>query len=323
MLVVSPIMTTKIENAYRERLNDLVLARSMVDRSSHFRADDTKLEELWGKARIILLVKDLFVSSDSELRYFEANELTGEGERYFLGIDHETGMSYFVWHTNDSAIVETLSLADENFRGLRQIGSLLSDLEAGLAAHALALSHWHTTHQCCSGCGTPTVVRLGGAMRLCEIDQSQHHPRTDPAIIVLVKDKADRLLLGRQSIWPEKRFSNFAGFVEPGESFEQCVVREVAEECGVVVNSVHYLGSQPWPFPASIMIAFESVTSDPSTARADGEEITEIRWFTRAEMKQAIEEGELSLPPGISVSRRMIEHWYGPNAKSELSRDDE
>lgn len=316
-------MTTRIESAYRERLNDLVLARSMVDRSSHFRADDTKLDELWGKARIILLVKDLFVSSDSELRYFDANELTGEGERYFLGIDHETGMSYFVWHTNDSAIVETLSLADENFRGLRQIGSLLSDLEAGLAAHALALSHWHTTHQRCSGCGAPTVVRLGGAMRLCEIDQSQHHPRTDPAIIVLVKDEADRLLLGRQSIWPEKRFSNFAGFVEPGESFEQCVVREVAEECGVVVNSVHYLGSQPWPFPASIMIAFESVTSDPSTARADGEEITEIRWFTRAEMKKAVEEGELSLPPGISVSRRMIEHWYGPNAKSELSRDDE
>ncbi len=119
-------------------------------------------------------------------------------------------------------------------------------------------------------------------MRVCDVDKSEHHPRTDPAIIVLVKDKDDRLLLGRQGTWPEKRFSNFAGFVEPGESFEQCVLREVAEECGVLVESVKYLASQPWPFPASIMIAFEAVTSDPSKAKADGEEIVEICWlFTR------------------------------------------
>ena len=316
-------MVTGNESANRGRLNNLVLARSTVDRSSHIRADETKLEEFWGQARIILLVNDLFVATSAQLRFFNALEISGDGDRYFLGIDHDTGLSYFVWHTNESAIVESLSLTEESFRGLRQIGSLLTDLEAGLAAHALALSHWHSTHQRCSRCGAPTQVQLGGAMRVCEVDGSQHHPRTDPAIIVLVKDQDDRLLLGRQSVWPEKRFSNFAGFVEPGESFEQCVVREVAEECGVRVESVHYLGSQPWPFPASIMIAFESVTSDPSTAKADGEEITEIRWFTRSEMKKAVEDGELSLPPPISVSRRMIEHWYGLGAQSELSRDDE
>jgi NAD+ diphosphatase len=311
------------ENGNRGRLSSLVLARSTVDRSSHLRTDESKLAELWNEARILVLINELFVSSDTNLRFFQSADISGEGERYFLGIDHETGISYFAWNARDSHLQEKLELKEDDLRALRQIGSLLSDVEAGLAAHALALSHWHATHPRCSRCGEPTTIELGGAMRACPVDASQHHPRTDPAIIVLVKDEADRLLLGRQGVWPEKRFSNFAGFVEPGESFEQCVVREVAEECGVSVHSVHYLGSQPWPFPASIMIAFESVTSDPSTAKADGEEIVEIRWYSRAEMKADVESGELSLPPRISVSRRMIEHWYGANAQIELSRDGE
>jgi NAD+ diphosphatase len=159
-------------------------------------------------------------------------------------------------------------------------------------------------------------------VRICDVDESQHHPRTDPAVIVLVKDQDDRIILGHQPIWPDKRFSNFAGFVEPGESFEQCVVREVAEESGVIVHSVSYLGSQPWPFPASIMIAFEAVTSDPSTAVADGVEITEIRWFSRAEMKAAVASQDILLPPPISVARRMIEHWYGPGAMEDLQGGD-
>lgn len=307
----------------RGRLSSLVLARSTVDRSGHLRPDSAKLDELWSSGQVILMFNDLFVASDTHLRFLSATDINGEGERYFLGIDHETGLSYFVWTSIGTALQESLNISEDQLRSLRQIGSLLSDLEAGLAAHALALSHWHLTHPKCSRCGEATLIELGGAMRVCPADQSQHHPRTDPAIIVLVRDEADRLLLGRQSVWPEKRFSNFAGFVEPGESFEQCVVREVAEECGVVVHSVHYLGSQPWPFPASIMIAFESLTSDPSTAKADGEEIVEIRWYSRDEMRRAVAADELSLPPRISVSRRMIEHWYGPNARIELSRDGE
>lgn len=322
-LVVSPFMAMVNQNANRGRLSSLVLARSTVDRSGQLRPDNAKLDELWSSGQVILMFNELFVASDTNLRFFSAADITGEGERYFLGIDHETGFSYFVWTASDASLQELLNISEDELRSLRQIGALLSDLEAGLAAHALALSHWHATHPRCSRCGEATRIELGGAMRVCPSDESQHHPRTDPAIIVLVKDEADRLLLGRQSVWPEKRFSNFAGFVEPGESFEQCVVREVAEECGVVVHSVHYLGSQPWPFPASIMIAFESVTSDPSTAKADGEEIVEIRWYSREEMKRAVEAGELSLPPRISVSRRMIEHWYGPNAQIELSRDGE
>jgi len=285
------------------RLNNLILARSAVDRASELRTDTIKLEELWQSAKVLIIVNDQVSSHDSELIFFTSAEISGEGERYFLGIDQGSSQSYFAWHTTEHD--------EDQLRTLRQIGAQLSSLEAGLAVHAIALSNWHSAHPRCPKCGAATQVDLGGAARLCTQDQSQHHPRTDPAVIVLVKDVNDRILLGHQPIWPEKRFSTFAGFVEPGESFEQCVVREVEEESGVKVHSVHYLGSQPWPFPASIMIAFEAITSDVSTARADGVEITEIRWFTRDEMKDAVASQEVLLPPRISVARRMIEHWYG------------
>jgi NAD+ diphosphatase len=309
MLVVSPIMSGT-EN--KGRLQNLVLARSIIDRAGHLRTDPAKLESLWREARIVFLVKDRVHATDSELSFHQADDIFGQGERYFLGLNSDGGQSYFAWHTDEEVIPE------EELRTLRQIGAELSDEEAGLAVHAIALSHWHSSHLRCARCGAPTKSDLGGAVRICENDGSQHHPRTDPAIIVLVKDEDDRLLLGRQHSWAPGRFSNFAGFVEPGESFEQCVVREVEEESGLVVHSVHYLGSQPWPFPASIMIAYEAVTSDASSARPDGEEIVEIKWFTRESMKAAVNSGEISLPPRISVSRRMIEYWYGEGAVEDL-----
>ncbi len=294
-------------------LQDLVLARSPIDRASQLRMDPQALERLWQGAKIVILVGDLLSASDASLNFYSAGEITGQGERFFLGQNRSTGESFFAWHTQEQVVPE------DQLRTLRQVGVHLSDLEAGLAVHAIGLAHWHASHPCCSRCGAPTKSDFGGSMRICQADQSQHHPRTDPAVIVLVKDKEDRLLLGHQPVWPEKRFSNFAGFVEPGESFEQCVVREVAEECGVIVEDVHYLGSQPWPFPSSIMIAFEAVTADPSTAKADGEEISEIKWFSRAQMKAEVFSGDILLPPAISVSRRMIEHWYGVDARKDLS----
>jgi NAD+ diphosphatase len=180
--------------------------------------------------------------------------------------------------------------------------------------HAIALSNWHDAHPHCSKCGALTRVDLAGAARICDVDQSQHHPRTDPAVIVLIKDRDDRILLGHQPVWPDGRFSTFAGFLEPGETFEQCVAREAFEEAGVALTEIKYLGSQPWPFPASIMIAFEAYTDAPESARPDGEEITEVKWFSRSELKAAAADGSLLLPPTVSVARRMIEGWLGESA---------
>jgi NAD+ diphosphatase len=173
----------------------------------------------------------------------------------------------------------------------------------------VALSNWHNTHPHCARCGATTSVAAGGAVRTCDSDKSEHYPRTDSAVIVLVRDSQDRILLGRQAIWPEGRFSCFAGFLEPGETFEQCVQREVFEESGVQVREINYLGSQPWPFPASIMISFEAITDSPDSARPDGEEIVEIKWLTRADLNAEVTAGTLSLPPGMSVSRKMIDRW--------------
>ena len=292
-------------------LLNLPLSRSKLDRAAHLRSDQSALDELWNKAAIIEMLGDRFLTDESGLRYLSPQSATGE--RYFLGLD-ELGRPYFVCH-NKFHEVEF----PQEYKSLRTIGAELNDLQIGAAVHALALTQWHEAHQRCAKCGATTHVTMAGAVRECDECSASHHPRTDPAVIVLVKDEQDRILLGRQKIWPAKRFSTFAGFVEPGESFESCVAREVLEECGGVVTQMRYLGSQPWPFPASIMIAYEAVINNPNTVKADGEEIEEIVWLTRDELKQKSSTSELLMPPLISVARAMINNWYGPNAQQDLS----
>lgn len=187
--------------------------------------------------------------------------------------------------------------------------------------HGQGLAFWHANHRFCSRCGKETASILGGSVRSC-VDGHQHHPRTDPAIITLIKDRSDRILLGHQASWPEGRFSTFAGFVEPGESFEGALHREVAEEAGITISDFQYLGSQPWPFPSSVMIAFEAITEEPDRARPDGEEITEIKWFDRASLFEASRAGTLLLPPPISVARAMIDRWYEAGKGEPLSTKD-
>ena len=194
---------------------------------------------------------------------------------------------------------------------LREAGLLATEIEIGAAVHAVALANWHDTHTHCARCGADTYSALAGSVRRCRSDESEHYPRTDSAVIVLVRDKDDRVLLGRQKVWPAKRYSNFAGFLEPGESLEACVKREVLEEAGVRISEIEYLGSQAWPFPASIMLAFTGVVENPEDAQADGEEIEDLRWYSREKFTADIKSGELLIPPGISIARRMIEAWYG------------
>ncbi|MGH3328313.1 MAG: NAD(+) diphosphatase, partial [Streptomycetales bacterium] len=163
-----------------------------------------------------------------------------------------------------------------------------------------------------------TEVAAAGHLRRCPRCGAEHYPRTDPAVIMLVVDDDGRCLLGHQPRWPPRRFSAFAGFVEPGESLEQAVLREVHEEAGVRVRDVHYVASQPWPFPSSLMLAFtaRAVTTEIAV---DGEEIVEARWFSRAELAAAIENAEVILPPPVSIAHRLIETWYGTPLPPALS----
>ncbi|MFC3690421.1 NAD(+) diphosphatase [Aquipuribacter hungaricus] len=193
---------------------------------------------------------------------------------------------------------------------LRGLGALLPDTDAGALTEAVALQHWHRDNPRCPRCGSATTVVAAGHERSCPVDGTTQHPRHDPAVIMTVTDPAGRLLLGHQGRWPDGRYSAFAGFVEPGESLEQAVARELLEEAGVTATTVEYLGSQPWPFPASLMVAFHAETED-TEAVPDGSEITEVRWFDRDGLRAAVAAGEITVPPAVSVARRLVERWLG------------
>ena len=292
-----------------------------LDRASELRSDEAELNSLWNAAKIIRVSDSKLATDGQSLRFLSATEVEKliaskiftSGDKYFLGIDSASTVAYFAWDCDEVGKAAGDSSA-EGMASLRELGAKLDEFHLGISMHAIALSNWHRSHPHCSRCGAETESTLGGSVRVCVKDQSQHHPRTDSAVIVLVKDKDDRILLGHQPIWPDGRFSTFAGFLEPGETFEQCVEREVFEESGVKVSEITYLGSQPWPFPASIMIAFSAVADDPSAAKADGVEITDVRWFSREELKNSVADGSLLLPPTISVARKMIAMWFGPGA---------
>lgn len=203
----------------------------------------------------------------------------------------------------------TTALPDSTeLRELRPLAPMLPDDSASLLAYARALSLWHARHRFCGVCGAVNArVRAGHVMRCTRPDcNTETFPRLDPAIIVLVTDATgERALLGRQASWPEGRYSTIAGFVEPGESLEEAVAREVAEETGVQVGEVSYDSSQPWPFPSSLMLGFHAVARTEAITLRDGE-LQDARWFTRADM----EAGRPSLPPAGAISSRLIDTWF-------------
>jgi len=193
--------------------------------------------------------------------------------------------------------------------GLRAAAASLPTADAGLAAHAAALLNWHRRHGFCANCGSPTDVVAGGIIRACPRCGAEHHPRTDPVVIMLVTD-GDKVLLGRQATWPPGRYSALAGFVEPGESLEQAVAREVREEAGVEVGEPVYIASQPWPFPSSLMLGFIAPWRSGDPRRIDAE-LEDVGWFERAEVEAALGGARSSpgLPPRFAIARRLLEHW--------------
>ncbi len=305
------------------RLGQLALARGQLDRVAHRRQDTTWLKAAWADPRtLVLIVEDGQAlvrfgaggAGDGEAVGGASAELVlmppaqaPEGDRILLGTD-AAGIAYF-------AVLGPLPAAGGTRAGLREVGALLGDRDAGLLTHAVALANWHATHTHCPRCGTRTRLAAAGHTRVCPQDDSEHFPRVDPAVIMLVLDPAGRCLLARNQKWPHRRVSILAGFVEPGESVEQAVAREVREEVGISVGDLRYLGSQPWPMPQSLMLGFSARASAAGQGgepiRVDDDEIAEARWYSREDLRAAIESGAILLPPPVSIAHRIIEAWYG------------
>ncbi len=291
----------------------LPLSRHALDRDYLARSRPDLLEDLLRRddtRAIVLRSGDaLLAGSDHRLAVLPACELPASELILYLGRTTDGEETPYV------AAVVTDDVAagfgpDAEWGNLRVHGQHLNDLEAGLFTEALALANWHDAHQFSPVTGEPTQPALGGWVRRGENGRDMF-PRTDAAIIVGVTDAQDRILLGSNAMWKANRYSLLAGFVEPGESLENAVVREVFEESGVRIIDPVYLGSQPWPFPASLMLGFRA-TVDPaqeSSLQPDGEEILDLRWFSRDELTAALD--DIALPGGTSIARAILEDWYG------------
>lgn len=220
---------------------------------------------------------------------------------------HEPAGTPLIGAILDDNAATSLAAADQ-WVGLREVGARLDARDTGLLTEAVALANWHSSHRFSPRSGKPLLPEQGGWVLRASEDSFEVFPRTDPAIIVAVLDNQDRLLLGSNAMWQGDRFSLLAGFVEPGESLEVAVEREIFEESGVRVKNPRYLGSQPWPFPSSLMLGFAAMADADQdwTLIPDGTEILELRWFTRNELRS---KSDLILPGPTSIARAIIDDW--------------
>lgn len=276
------------------------LSRGVHDRAAERREDAEWLAAAWERAQVLVVTPDVTTPVDEvpALLLRAAAAVPPGADRYFLGL-HD-GVPYF-------AVRLEREPGPARWADLRQLGAELGDLEAGLLTSAVALAQWHDRHPRCPLCGAPTELERAGWSRRCPGDGSQHFPRTDPAVIMLVHDGGDRCVLGRQAVWPEGRYSILAGFVEPGESLEAAVVREVAEEVGLEVTDVRYVGSQPWPFPSSLMLGYTARAVGELSLRLVDGELADARWFSRDEIRRRYGLG--AVPPPVSIAHRIITDW--------------
>ncbi|MCW2822023.1 MAG: hydrolase [Marmoricola sp.] len=294
-------------------LPHVALSQHAHDRQGVRRADDAWLEERWAdpSTRVLVISGTRLRHANGRIAWVAPQEAP-EGLRVLLG--ERDGVHYF-------AVVVDPSRAPgerEEWVVLRAIVQTLADqdiVDAPLVLHAVGLAEWLWSTKHCPRCGGRLEARQAGHVLQCTSCGKDQFPRSDPAVIMVVTDgepgSADeRALLGRSPAWPQGRYSTLAGFVEPGETMEDAVRREVQEETGVVVGEVAYFGSQPWPLPASLMVGF-TARATQTEIDVDGSEIEEAQWFTREEMRAEAESGRLVLPGGVSISRSLIESWYG------------
>ena len=289
-------------------------SQALIDRADHLRDDPAALARLWPQAGVILLDEDGRALADAERRLCapSGEVLTqgpgGVGASVFLGLDGD-GRGWF-------ALDAALSAFQAPQRSdLRAAAAYWPRRDAVLFAQARAVQHWRQRHRHCGACGGALEYRKAGWLAHCPQCGLEHYPRTDPAVIVAITD-GERLLLGRQASWPPRRYSTIAGFVEPGETLEQAVAREALEETGVRVRRCRYAGSQPWPFPGSLMLGFFA-DAHPDEVRAS-DELEDARWFTREQVRAAqareadpaCDDGHgLLVSPRLSIARWLIDRW--------------
>ena len=292
--------------------NHNVFAGAFVDRSGHRREDaDWLAAAIVGtESRFVPVWRDRCLIRGepprlSLLQHPHIDRYLGSQESIFLGLFQGKPSFALAIDAGAGEDAEAPFTDAGDFHDLRYLGSVLSGDEANLAAHAIALTTWHRLQKFCGLCGSRTRAESGGNTRICtnEACATQIFPRVDPAIIVLVSH-GDKCLLGRQTTWPEGRYSTIAGFVEPGESLEDAVRREVSEETNIRAGHVQYHSSQPWPFPSSLMLGFTASAESQDIKLNDGE-LEDAQWFTRKELQS----GFPKLPYRLSIARRLVDDW--------------
>jgi len=291
-------------------------AGASLDRATGVREDPARVAGLLGSGAAVVLAAggDGVLLDRSERPALVrrpvaagAADLVDPDEPILLGL--ENGSALFATDLDGlgNAAREEL-LATGEMVSLRDAGAILGHAESGLAAYMMALLNWHRRHRFCANCGAPTSVSEGGLVRRCRACGASHFPRTDPVVIMLVESDG-RALLGSRPAWPQGRYSILAGYVEPGETPEQAVIREVREESAIAAYSLRYLSSQPWPFPSSLMLGFEALSDGGEPTAKDGE-LSDVRWFTRDQLRAAQDgASEILLPPPISIARMLIDRW--------------
>lgn len=304
-------------------LPDFPFRRGAHDRLTELRAEPRMVDRAWADPDTRVLVVDegrLATRADHRGLEFVAPADAPAGERMLLGaLDGTTYLLVLARHAPQSPVSDELEVSEAAAAGprpaaelvsLRRMALLLGDPEASLAAHAVALANWHQRHPRCSACGATTTVTQAGAARSCPDCGALDFPRISPAVIMTVIDDDDRCLLAHNAARDESWYSTVAGFVDPGESAESAVAREVREETAIEVDRLTYLGSQPWPFPSELMLGF-SAHARTTDITVDGTEITDARWFDRDLLRTEVEAGTLVIPTTVSISGALISRWYG------------
>lgn len=305
-----------------DRVN--VFAGSHFDRLGHRRTDSAWLNRCFDEKRAVWVPVwndcNLVVTDPAPQAVFlPADTLPAAQRDSGILLGEFDGRVCFAVDLGEGTEEQTPQMPEGAFRGLRTVGLLFPHDQAALLAYAQAMVLWHRRHRYCGRCGAPSISRDAGHERRCSDPACDQviFPRIDPAVIVLI-EHGGSALLGRQPAWPTGVYSTIAGFVEPGESLEDAVRREAQEETGITVGAVDYHSSQPWPFPSSLMLGFLAQATDTEISLND-KELEDARWFSRTELAAGLRSGSLKVPPRLSISSRLIAHWYDGDKPGQLT----